>query len=198
MWDRAGDKGRARALYQQAIGKLPGYAHAVAHLAALLPTAQAVALLSPVAKSANDPEYAAMLAVLMNQERPGAGTQLLKGATAGYTQLLKRHPAAFADTRAGFTSDMLKDADKAVEEIAEENVKAREVPEAYELLVAAQLGANAAIKACASAEKGLALKYPSLSLKAVAAKAFEQCGRKDRATALRKGLETRQPARGRH
>jgi tetratricopeptide (TPR) repeat protein len=192
MWERAGDKDRARALYQKAVDKLPSYAHAVAHLAALSKPKEAVELLTPVVKRSSDPEYAATLATLMNEQQKGSGKQMLKASAAGYAQLLKRHPLAFADHAGWFYLNVLKDADRAVD-IAEANVKARAVPEAYELLVAAQLGANEKIEACASARKGLELTYPSLSLKAVAADAFEQCGRKDRATELRKELAANKP-----
>jgi len=192
MYDRAGRRDDAEARYRAAVERLPGYAHAVGHLAALVAPAEARALLEPIVASSDDPEYVANLAALKNAEEAGSGRAMMAEATEGYAALMKKHPLAFADHAGWFYLDAVGQVDAAVE-VAEMNLKARKVPEAYELLVASLVAANERDEACRRADEGLARPYPTLALKSFAAKAYEACGKKDRAAELHASLPKGQP-----
>jgi tetratricopeptide (TPR) repeat protein len=184
MWDRAGKPAEALVRYRAAVARLPGYAHAVGHLAALVPAAEATNLLEAVVKISDDPEYKASLAVLRNKQDPGSGAALLEEATLGYAELMKKHPLAFADHAGWFYLDVVRKPDRAVE-VAEQNLEARQVPEAYELIVASLVAAEERDEACQRADEGVARKYGTVALTRFAARAYAACGRRDEAAELR-------------
>ena len=163
MYDRAGKPDDAKARYRAAVDRLPGYAHAAGHLAALTSRSEAKALLEPITKSSDDPEYVANLAAIMNAEDPGSGNVKMSEATARYAALMKAHPLAFADHAGWFYLDAVRKIDEAVE-VAEVNLEARKVPEAYELLVASLVAAKERDEACLRADEGLAHPYPTPAL----------------------------------
>ena len=192
MYDRAGQPDQAKARYRAAVDRLPGYAHAVGHLAALTSRAEAKPLLERIMKSSDDPEYVANLATIMNAEAPGSGDVKMSEATARYAALMSKHPLAFADHAGWFYVDAVRKIDEAVE-VAEMNLEARKVPEAYELLIASLLAAKETDEACRRADEGLAHPYPTPALKEFAAKAYEACGKKDLAEELRASPASRPP-----
>lgn len=185
MYDRAGKGDEAAARYRAAVDRLPGYAHAAAHLAWQTSKAEAKALLKPVLESSDDPEYVAMMASFEEKEEPGSGKAMMAEAKAAYGKLMDKHPLAFADHAGWFYLDMVKDVDRAVE-VAEMNLKARQVPEAYELVIASLNAAKETDEACRRADEALAHPYPSLGVRVLAARAYEACGKKDRAAELKK------------
>ena len=160
MYDRAGKPDEAKARYRAAVERLPGYAHAAGHLAAMTSRSEAKALLEPITRTSDDPEYVANLAAIMNAEDPGSGKVKMSEATARYASLMKKHPLAFADHAGWFYLDAVGKIDEAVE-VAEMNLEARKVPEAYELLVASLVAAKERDEACRRADEGLAHPYPT-------------------------------------
>jgi tetratricopeptide (TPR) repeat protein len=187
MLDRAGETNRARELYKKAVEKLPMYAHAVGHLAVLVPPPEGQALLEGVVELADDPEYRALLGGIQEKRHPGAGKALIERAKRGYERAMKELPLAFADHAGWFYLDVVKDVDRAVE-VAELNLAARQVPEAFELALAAQVAAGEKDDACTTADRALELKYVTPSVKRRAAAAYAACGKKDRSSELEKEL----------
>lgn len=190
MWDRAGDVEQAKRYYRLSLKALPQHAHAAGHLAALLPPGEAIPLLEGIVKTADDPEYRAMLGRLKNEQAAKSGDALIAEAQKGYDELMKAAPLAFADHAGWFYLDAVKDPDRAVK-VAEMNLDNRKVPEAYELLLAALLAAGEKDEACRIADLAVAFKYPTSGMKRMAARAFESCGRKGDGAKLR--AETQAP-----
>jgi tetratricopeptide (TPR) repeat protein len=187
MWDRAGNDDKARKLYRAALDHFPAYAHAVGHLANLMPSKQAEPLLVEVMKTSDDPEHRAALGAVRNVLEPGSGDELIEQAKRGYQALMKKHPAAFADHAGWFWLAIAKDPHRAVE-VAALNLEARRVPAAFELAIAAQLAAGDVQDACDVAEQALAQRYAPVSVKSLAADAFERCGKREQARLLRAEL----------
>ena len=184
MWERAGDRDKAKLLYRAAVKSQPNFAHAVGHLVALLSDEEAEPLLAKIVEVAEDPELVATLGAVRNQLKPGSGTALIEKSKKDFEALMKKHPLAFADHAGWFWLDLADDPKKAVE-AARINLAARKPPAAYELMIAAQLGAKDTDGACKTADEGLKLKYTTHGLKELAAEAYEACGNEDRAAKLR-------------
>lgn len=181
MWDHAGDRAKAERFYRAAVERLPLYAHAVGHLAALIPPAEAVPLVEAVLASSDDPEYLAVMASLRRKlGQAEEADALLARAKEGYRVLLERHPQAYADHAGWFWLAVAGDPEAAIE-VARLNLKTRPAPEAFELLVAALHAAGSKDEACEEAERGLAHPYPSPGLRRVAARALRACGREEAA-----------------
>lgn len=101
------DLERARSWFDSAVRLLPAYAPAQGHLAeveaALGDVDAAVSRLLPLTSSADDPDYASALAVILRRaDRKEEAASYLLGAGARYEALLARHPDAFADHAAAF------------------------------------------------------------------------------------------------
>ena len=183
LWDRNGEPKKAEVLYRAAVARLPQHSHAVGHLAGLVSAEEAVTLLEGIMATSDDPEHLATLGAAKNEIEAGSGAADIAKAKTAYAALMKRHPLAFADHAGWFWVNVAEQYDEALP-IAAMNLKARATPEAYELMLAAQLGAKKHAAACETAEAGLKHKYPSPSLKAYAAAAFKACGKPERAEAL--------------
>jgi tetratricopeptide (TPR) repeat protein len=191
MWERAGNSARARELYEAAVSRLPDFAPATGHLAGLLAAtgdrARAVELLRALVEKSNDPEYQGQLAGLLRAEGHTADADLLRDkAKARYDDLLKKHPAAFGDHAARFFLAEGADPARALA-LAQANVKLRQSGEAYDLLMEAAVAAKAGPVGCDAAEKALAACAPPTVCSAhrhvLASRAFDGCGKKDRAEA---------------
>src|SRR5690606_33334840 len=107
VWMREDDLERARAFFAAAHARLPRYAPAAGHLAeveaARGDVARAVALLQPLAETADDPDYAAQLARILGEAgRAEDARPWRERAAARYATLLAAHPEAFADHAAEF------------------------------------------------------------------------------------------------
>jgi tetratricopeptide (TPR) repeat protein len=144
MWEGAGRPGRARKLLEAALARLPPYAAAVSHLAALEPSLSAIERLGPLARTSDDPEYTAQLGVLLRENgKAEDGDALVMRAKAGYDGLLLREPAAFADHAARFFLGAGKDPKRALA-LARANALARPTPQALTLVKDAELAVRAA------------------------------------------------------
>jgi tetratricopeptide (TPR) repeat protein len=102
MWLGERDLPTARAWFDDAVGRVPGYAPALGHLAevdaALGARDAAIDRLRSLALSSDDPEYAATLArVLIDADHPQEAEQWRICAAARYDELVVRHPEAFID-----------------------------------------------------------------------------------------------------
>ena len=184
MWERAGELDRARQLYEDAHARLPLYAHAAAHLAALSPPSRAVEILGPIVESSDDPQYAAQLAEATRLAGAGDGAALLERARARFEELEKLHPEAVADHAGWFWLGPGKDPARALA-LAQKNADARPTAAAYELLVEAATRGGKTDAACGAAERALGLRYPTPKLRDGAARALDVCGKPDQAAAAR-------------
>jgi Flp pilus assembly protein TadD len=185
MWERAGNEDKARTLYRAALDRLPGHAHAAAHLAQLVPPAEAEAVLKPALEVADDPELKAILGLAKERAAPGSGKALLDEAARSYDDLLAKHPLAFADHAGWFFLNARNDPARAAE-VARKNLANRKTHEAYELALAALPAAGSSIEACEAADQALARAWAPKSLVELAAKAYEACGKPDKAAEARK------------
>ncbi|MGZ3427961.1 MAG: tetratricopeptide repeat protein, partial [Polyangia bacterium] len=179
--ERAGRPSSARELYEAARARLPDHAQATAHLATLLAAsgrrAQAVALLRPLVAVSDDPEYAGTLAGLVGGDE---AARLRAQAGKRYDALIARHPEAFADHAARFWLAAGAQPRKALP-LAERNLLLRPTADAYELAIAATLANDRAARACALADRALALSTASPSLQLTAHRAYSACSRTARA-----------------
>src|SRR5262249_20979596 len=89
--EREGRQGEALPFYEAAHQRLPDYAPATGHLAALSDRMKAIRLLTPLADRLEDPEYGAQLLALQPDEK------LRARVAKRYDDLLAKHPDAYAD-----------------------------------------------------------------------------------------------------
>ncbi len=195
MWEREGRVAQARALYASAHARLPAYAHAAAHLASLVARegerAQAIALLTPLLESSDDPEIPGLLAPLLRDAgRADEAAAMLARARRGYEDLSARHLEAFADHAARFWMSAGADAGKA-HALAQANLKLRQSEPAYLLAIEAALAAGDERDACSTADAARTRSHVGKPLLAVAWRAYTACGRKADATAVDALLATR-------
>lgn len=120
MWHRAGDLDAARSWYEAARRRVPDYAPAAGHLAEIEllsgSPATAVALLRPLTRTSDDPEYAAHLAAALHAVgRVHEAEQWRERAAARYDELVLRHPEAYADHAADFWLTVGADADRGLD-----------------------------------------------------------------------------------
>ena len=177
----------AQALYAAAHERLPIYAPAAGHLAAMLAArgerARAIELLEPIASVSDDPEYWGQLgALLIEDGQAERGQALVDRARKRYDELVRRWPAAFADHAARFWLGAGADPRRA-RALAAQNLAARPTRDAYLLVLDAAEAAHDAAAACAAADKALTLPYPTALLHLRAGKAFGRCGQAARAEA---------------
>jgi tetratricopeptide (TPR) repeat protein len=137
MWLELGDLHAARAWFDAAQDRLPVYAPVLGHLAevdaALGEPEAAISRLRPLAAASDDPEYAGLLAGLLNKTGQADEARRWRSqAAARYDELVARHPAAFADHAAEFWLTSGADAQKAIE-LAWQNLAVRQTPRAYAL-----------------------------------------------------------------
>jgi hypothetical protein len=184
--ERAGRPAAARGLYEAAHLRLPQYAPAAGHLAALVAAAgdrtRAVALVEPLVRDSDDPEYEAQLAMLIAPRDPARAQVLVAAAGRRYQALEARWPAAFADHAARFWLGAGHDAPRALG-LARRNLATRPTADAYDLMIEAALAAHASAVACAAADEAARLPYATAALHLHASQAFAACGRGARATA---------------
>jgi tetratricopeptide (TPR) repeat protein len=107
MWLGRRDLTAARAWFDAAVRRVPAYAPAQGHLAevdaALGALGAAIDRLRPLAVSSDDPEYAAILAGVLNDAgRPVEAEHWRAIAATRYEELASRYPEAFADHAADF------------------------------------------------------------------------------------------------
>lgn len=162
-YERAGQIARAKRLYESALERVPAYAHAAAHLAALVPPQRAVPLLEVVVARADDPSYAAALGEALTRQGLD-GAPLVTKARAGFEALEQKHRAAFADHAARFWLGPGRDPARALA-LAREHTKARPVAESFELaLEALDAAGSTAGERCeiVRGARSLAVRSPGL------------------------------------
>jgi tetratricopeptide (TPR) repeat protein len=185
--ERAGRPSFARELYQAAHDRLPQYAPATGHLAALTAAAgdrvKAIALLEPTVAVSDDPEYRVQLGMLLMTSAAPRGRALIAGARNRYEALVRRQLVAFADHAARFWLGAGDDPERAFA-LAQENVRARPTRDAYELAIEAALAARHPEAACAAADSAARLPYPTAALRVRMSQAYSSCGHRERAAAV--------------
>ena len=147
MWMRHGRLNQARTCFEAALRRIPAYAAAQGHLAEvdadLGKREAAIARLTPLAVSSDDPDYAAQLArILSEMGRSEESFAWRRMAASRYDELIATYPAAFADHAAEFWLGVGNDPPKGLR-LAEFNLRVRKTPRAYDLLAQA-LDANTA------------------------------------------------------
>lgn len=167
MWEKAGLGPRARAFYKVASERLPIYAHAVSHYAALEPPARAIELLTPIVAASDDPEFELGLSQRLRDDGDAAGADLrLAHVKARYDELVDRHPEAFADHAGWFWLDEGKDPGKALA-LAKKNLAVRTSGKAYELAVLAGIAAGSRDEACRLGTEGVKQPHASEMLRGI-------------------------------
>lgn len=180
MWERRGKPTRARALFEAALARVPGYAHAASHLASLSPPERAIELLRPIAQVSDDPEYQAQLGILLRETgHTTEADELIRNARGEYDTLTTRRPEAFADHAARFWLGAGSDPTKALI-WAQKNAQVRATEPALTLLVDAAVAAHQPAAACAAGRNVQSLP-PTSALHLLAARAFDACGKNDEA-----------------
>ena len=180
MLEREGRLDEARARYQAAVERLPAYAQAASHLAAIEALQghreRAEALLRPLLWSSDDPEYVGQLAALRRDAGDVAeATSLHARASAAYDLLLARHPDAFADHAARFF--LQANPSKALG-LARRNLALRKTWEAYDLALTAALAASDLTAGCELSAQALARPSPPRRIELLAARASKNCAKK--------------------
>jgi tetratricopeptide (TPR) repeat protein len=138
MWMRKGRLDEARTAFNKALRRVPVYAPARGHLAEVEAqfgeTEMAVARLSPLAISSDDPDYAGLLArILADAGRHAESQRWREIAATRYDELVTDHPEAFADHAAEFWLAAGADPMKALH-LARINFEVRQTPRARDLL----------------------------------------------------------------
>jgi tetratricopeptide (TPR) repeat protein len=175
MWERAGTRRRARELFEAARERLPAYAHAVSHLAAIEPYARAIELLRPVVDRSDNPEYAAQLAELYRRRGEASEADaLLERAKARWDVLIDKFPEAFADHAARFWLGAGGDRPKALG-LAKRNAALRRTEASLDLLLSAALAAGSEESACEAARAGVLLPYASEMFRSMATSVAVKC-----------------------
>lgn len=204
MWQREGRLARARELFLAALERVPDYAPAVSHLAAVEAQLggrdRAIELLRPLLVTSDDPEVAGQLAVLYREGGQTAEAERLRAkAAARFDELMAAHPAAFANHAARFWLGIGGDPQKAVR-LARLYLANTPTTEAYELALEGALAASPAASpraaspdggaagdadpvalGCQLGQSALGLRYPSVHLRALLVRVFTRCGDKERA-----------------
>jgi tetratricopeptide (TPR) repeat protein len=174
FWESAGETDRARSYYQAAHDRLPAYGHAASHLALLVPPAQGIELLAPIAEASDDPEFEMILAGRLRAA--GRATEAdARAAHAGvrYAELVERHPEAYAEHLGFFLLDEGKDPGKAFA-LARINLTVRHTEKAYQLALLSALAAGKRAEACTLGEEARKLPHASEMLRGIAARACER------------------------
>jgi len=169
MWEAEAQPARARELYRAAVRRLPMYAHAGAHLAALEAPDNARARLTVLAATSDDPSIVAQLAEV--ERRLGVATPPgLAEATARFDELFRAHPLAVADHAARFWAETGQPS-RALEAAL---LAASARPTAAQLALVVEV-AEAPPSACEAARALARLPYVPPSLRPDVERAREPC-----------------------
>ena len=175
LYEKNGERAKARAHYTRANRILPLYARAASHLAAYETAARAVAILEPVAKRCDDPEVHAALGDALRRTGKAAESQAeLAKARERYEALLVSHREAFADHAARFWLGPGGEPARALP-LAAENAKLRPTDEALSLWLEAAEAVKDASATCEAARALVALPHAAQALRAPARTAAARC-----------------------
>lgn len=163
LWEQKGEVGKARAAYEEAHRRMPGYVEATSHLAQLMQIANEDPrnLLAEALETSSYPELLAL-----------AGK--VEDARRGWERYVAALPEAFSDHAARFYLGPGKDPLRALT-LAQANLANRDTPEARSLAVEAALAANAPGEACALADP--LVTAPLRAQQFMAWRALSACGR---------------------
>lgn len=155
VWMREEEYGRARELLAAAHRRLPQHVQAQGHLgeveAALGHVDVAIALLTPLAETSEDPDYAAQLARILDEAgRKDEAKPWRENAAMRYDELMAKHPEAYADHAAEFWLAAGADPARALG-YAERNLALRPTVRAWELVMRAAEAKGDGGRACAAA-----------------------------------------------
>ncbi|HTJ41604.1 MAG TPA: hypothetical protein VL463_05885 [Kofleriaceae bacterium] len=174
------DRVLARALYAEALRRVPRYGEAARHLAALDVTsgddARAKQRLDALDAIDPHPETTAMRAEIALRTGDPRGPALRDAARAGWERYLAAYPDAFSDHAARFYLGVGGDPRRALA-LAETNVRNRHTAEALALAIEAALAADRTDRACELAAELAALGPAPERHRFTAWKAFGRCGR---------------------
>jgi tetratricopeptide (TPR) repeat protein len=169
LWERAGNLARAKAFYAAAHERLPAYAHAAAHLAALEPPAVGIDRLKSIVAASDDPEFEHILVNRLRAHGDVADADARAAQVrARYAELVDKHPEAYAEHAGWFLLD--EDPQSALA-LAKTNLAVRRTEKAYQLAMLAAFAAGARAEACTFGQDGAKLPYASEMLRAIAADA---------------------------
>ncbi len=172
--ESAGDAGRARLYYEEAIDKIPAYAHAVVHLAARAPAERAISVLMPLLETSDDPDVLAALADAHRRAKHDPESQRLRDAArARYDALVEKHPEAYADHAARF--HLANGEPKKALALAQANARLRPTEEAIDLWSGAATAAHDEEAMCAAAAALDALRFVSADRKRLARATLDGC-----------------------
>lgn len=181
LYEQKGDFASARAFYQAAHDRLPGYVETNAHLALTMiatgDTAGATRVVAEALKTDQQPSLLELAAQL------GIGT--VEAARTEWERYVTTLPKAFADHAARFYLGVGKNPPRALE-LARLNLANRDVPEARELVIQAALAAGDTAAACEVA--GPLIDAALRAHRFAAWQAFSRCGRTDEVNRLAKDL----------
>ena len=181
LYEQKGDMASARAFFQAAHDRLPGYVEANAHLAlTLIATGDSTRAKTVVTAALAGERHPSLLELAAQ-----LGLGSVDDARAAWERYVGALPKAFADHAARFYLGVGHDPKRALE-LAGVNLANREVPEARELVVQAALAAGDTAGAC-----DVAAPLATAPLRAhrfAAWQAFSRCGRDAEANRLAKDL----------
>ncbi|WAU82531.1 tetratricopeptide repeat protein [Streptomyces sp. Qhu-G9] len=146
MWMREGDLPAARAWFEAARRRVPGYAPATGHLAEvdllLGDPEAAVAHLRPLVETSDDPEYSSHLALVLRVAgRYQEAQQWRDRAAERYDELVLRHPEAYADHAADFWLMVGSNVDRGIQ-LALQTLVMRQTTRSYALVQRARAASN--------------------------------------------------------
>jgi tetratricopeptide (TPR) repeat protein len=175
VYERYGDRDKAKKYFAEANQILPTYTHASVHLAALETPERAVAILSPLVDTTDDADVlAGMTDALRRSGKTDEATAMHARAQARYDELLAKYPEAFADHAAAFFLGPNGDVPRALS-LALANEKLRKTEPSIELLLTPAMASNNHAVTCAAAADGAALKYASAAFRANIAPLLAGC-----------------------
>ena len=175
LYEKNGDRAKARAYYTRANRILPLYANAAAHLATYETAQRGVAILEPVVARSDDPEvHAALGDALRRVGRVAESQAELTKAREGYETLVVKHREAFADHAARFWMGAGGDPPRALP-LAADNAKLRPTDESLSLWLEAAQAARDPQATCDAARALTALRHATETLRAPARTALARC-----------------------
>lgn len=189
MYERQGERSKARDYYNLAHARFPYYPALNSHLAALEAEAgeldAAIARVRKITEQSNDPDYLGQLAKLLRQAgKAEEAGPLAKKAEADYETLLAKYPLAFADHAARFYLDVTPRPERALE-LASKNLENRQTDEAYQLYLDAAHAADKSSdpKTCEVAAAAVAREHATAYAFFAGARALRECGKTKEAEA---------------
>ena len=151
---RRGDLDRAEAIFIDLQSVLPAHVPGRGHRAEVaLARGQldiAMALIIPLLRTSDDPEYGAIYAEILSARGDRKAASEAERAAAAYELLLARRPEAYADHAAAFFTGVGKRPQRALE-LALINRRLRDTPRSRALLIKAQHSAQQALAMHSSA-----------------------------------------------